>query len=189
MGVGRVGRGCTCAWCQWQQSLTCRGNNGTSTSTRTTSHRSIGKFSLTSIFYNVVRTDRVGDASVSRARVEVRACMSEQCYCAVKLMLSIVFTPHPFSVSLSSPHHLPLEEVLRCLRLCCCFALYDLIMPNVDAIAASERGRVDLVALIEASGAHAVANLLQRLNHLRVNPSLMEMVRSRSYAAALWNCD
>lgn len=149
-------------------------------------YESLGKFSLTSIFYNVVRTDRVGDASVSRARVEVRACMSEQCYCAVKLMLSFVFTPHPFSVSLSSPHNLPLEEVLRCLRLCCCFALYDLIMPNVDAIAASERGRVDLVALIEASGAHAVANLLQRLNHLRVNPSLMEMVRSRSYAAALW---
>lgn len=50
-------------------------------------------------------------------------------------------------------------------------------MPNVDAIAASERRRLDLVALIEASGAHAVANLLQRLNHLRVNPSLMEMVR------------
>lgn len=143
----------------------------------------LGKISLTSIFYNVVRTDRVGDASVSRARVEVRACMSEQCYCAVKLMLSFVFTPHPFSVSLSPPHHLPWEEFLR---LCCCFALYDLIMPNVDAIAASERGRVDLVALIEASGAHAVANLLQRLNHLRVNPSLMEMVRSRSYAAALW---
>lgn len=66
-------------------------------------YESLGKFSLTSIFYNVVRTERVGDASVSRARVEVRACMSEQCYCAVKLMLSFVFTPHPFSVSLSPP--------------------------------------------------------------------------------------
>ena len=117
MGVGRVGRGCTYAWCQWQQSLTCRGNNGTST--RTTSHRSIGKISLTSIFYNVVRTERVGDASVSRARVEVRACMSEQCYCAVKLMLSFVFTPHPFSVSLPPPHHLPLEEVPQIVLLLC----------------------------------------------------------------------